>query len=434
MSFCKTLALSLIVFATVGFALKPAVASPLSEVSVTAYGAKGDGKTDDTAAFQSALNALSPAGGIVKVPVGNYLISTHLVIPSNVTLEGVWKAPTAFSQYHGSTLLAVEGAGSSTGTPFITLNTNSVLKGITIYYPNQNPSKIIRYPWCIACAGGDDASIIDCLLVNPYQAVDFGTHPSGRHFINGLYGQPLRRGIYVNQCYDIGRIENVHFWPFWNWDEKTGIQNWQLTHGEAFIFGRTDWEYVFNTFVLGYHIGYRFIQTKEGAMNGNLLGIGCDGSNIAIEVDATQPYGLLITNGEFVSFLGNKPTEVVVSPSYNGVVQFNNCAFWGPAHQIAHIEGSGTVSFSSCNFVDWNRNKNGTPAIDLDGGNLIVNACNFKKASPQIRLGGNAQSAIVMGNLIDGPLSVSNPAHAKLRIGLNITGKAPAKPKLKQKH
>ncbi|MCC6442610.1 MAG: hypothetical protein IT210_04020 [Armatimonadetes bacterium] len=409
-------------------ALCPAFAEPLSQVNVKDYGAKGDGATDDTAAFQAAMAAVADQGGTVTVPVGNYLIKTHLNVPNNVTLEGVWKIPTAWTQYKGSTLLAVEGRGAEEGTPFITLNANSTLKGITVFYPNQKPEKIAPYPWCIASGGGDNPSIVDCLLVNPYQGVDFGTRNSGRHYIRNLYGQPLRRGVFVDKCYDVGRIENVHFWPFWNWEEKTGTAAWLTRHGEAFIFGRTDWEYVCNTFVFGYGIGYRFIQTKDGAMNGNLLGIGADAAHIAVLVEATQPPGLLITNGEFVSFPGDRPTEVVVQETHGGVVQFMNCAFWGPAHQIARIAGTGTVSFNSCNFVDWDREGKGIPAIELSGGHLTVSGSNFMKGSPQAALTGKAQSAIVMGNRMGGPLAVSNPARADLQIGLNVFSKAPARP------
>jgi len=407
----------------------PGFAEQPSRVNVRDYGAKGDGATDDTAAFQAAMAVVKEKGGTVFVPVGDYLIKTHLSVPDDVTLEGVWKIPTAWTQYKGSTLLAVEGAGSEEGPPFITLNANSTLKGITIFYPNQKPEKITPYPWCIASGGGDNASIVDCLLVNPYQGVDFGTRNSGRHYIRNLYGQPLRRGIFVDKCYDIGRIENVHFWPFWNWEEKTGTAAWMIQHGEAFVFGRTDWEYVFNTFVFGYGVGYRFIQTKEGAMNGNLLGIGADAANIAVLVEATQPPGLLITNGEFVSFPGDKPTEGVVATAHSGVVQFQNCSFWGPAHQIARIAGTGTVSFNNCNFVYWDRENKGVPAIALSGGDLLVMGCNFMKDAPQALLSGKARSAIVVANRMGGPLSISNPAKANLQIGLNVFQKPKARPR-----
>jgi hypothetical protein len=407
----------------------PVVAAQPSQVSVSDYGAKGDGVTDDTAAFNAAFAALPKGGGTVSVPVGNYMIKTHISVPSSVTLEGVWSIPTAFSQMKGSTLLAVEGEGSETGPAFITLGVNATIKGLTVYYPNQYAEKVAAYPWCVACAGGDNASIIDCLLVNPYQGVDFGTNASGRHYIRGLYGQPLRRGIFIDKCYDVGRIENVHFWPFWQWDEKSGIRDWMWKNSEAFIFARADWEYVLNTFVFGYKVGYHFIASKDGPCNGNFLGIGADASNIAVLVENTQGAGLLITNGEFVAFAEDKPCEVVVTDTNKGVVQFSNCAYWGPADQIARIAGEGTVSFTGCNFNDWNRKKNKTPAIELYGGNLIVNGCNFNGAGPQVALMGKASSAIVMGNRMGGPMGITNSAKADLQVGLNVFDKGPQHPK-----
>jgi parallel beta-helix repeat protein len=43
-------------------------------VDVRAFGAAGDGVSDDTAAFQAAIDALPEAGGTVHVPAGAYLI------------------------------------------------------------------------------------------------------------------------------------------------------------------------------------------------------------------------------------------------------------------------------------------------------------------------------------------------------------------------
>jgi len=399
-----------------------------SQVSVTDYGAKGDGVTDNTAAFQAALNAVAEKGGTVSVPVGNYLIKTHISVPARVTLEGIWRIPTAWTQNQGSTLLAVEGEGYEDGPAFITLHPNSTIKGLTVFYPNQKPEAISKYPWCVRGAGGDNMSIVDCLLVNPYLGVDFGTNPSGRHYIRNLYGQPLRKGIFIDKCFDVGRIENVHFWPFWNWADKSPIQKWMTDNGEAFIFGRTDWEYVFNTFSFGYGIGHRFIQTKDGACNGNFLGIGADATNIAILVEQCQPPGLLITNGEFVSFFGGRATEVVVKKTNSGVVQFSNCSFWGPASQIARIDGTGTVSFGNCNFCSWDVEKTGASAIETFGGNLIVNGCNFMMDGPQVLLRGSTESAVVVGNRMKGKIAVINSANADLQIGLNTQRRPPARP------
>lgn len=53
-------------------------------VNVRAYGAKGDGSTNDTAAIQAAITA---AVGTVFFPKGNYLVNTGLTIPSSCHLE-----------------------------------------------------------------------------------------------------------------------------------------------------------------------------------------------------------------------------------------------------------------------------------------------------------------------------------------------------------
>ena len=405
-----------------------AFAETPSQVNVLDFGAKGDGVTDDTPAFDAAMAAVTEKGGTVFIPVGKYLITTHLVVPKAVALEGVWKTPTSRMPEFGSTLLAVEGEGSEEGAPFIQLNSSSAIKGLMIFYPNQNPDDIKKYPWCVA-GRGSQCSIIDCTLLNPYQAVDFGTKGAGRHYIRNLYGQPLRRGIFVDQCYDVGRIENVHFWPFWVWHGNAAIQKWLPANGEAFIFGRTDWEYVYNTFCYGYRVGYRFAATQHGSMNGNVLGIGADSTNIAVLVDNAVSYGLLITNGEFVSQRGDNPTEVVVKDTNTGVIQFHNCAFWGGAHQIARIGGSGTVTFNGCNFRYWDRYGRRAPAIETFGGNLMVQGCIFGIGAPQIALRGNTQSAIVMGNRMAGPLSVTNMANANLQIGLNAAKQPPVRPK-----
>jgi polygalacturonase len=64
--------------------------SPLV-VNVRDEGAKGDGKTDDTAAIQRAIDAVGGAGGTVYVPDGIYMVvgvdAEQLQLRSNMTLK-----------------------------------------------------------------------------------------------------------------------------------------------------------------------------------------------------------------------------------------------------------------------------------------------------------------------------------------------------------
>jgi hypothetical protein len=65
-------------------------------LNVMAYGAKGDGTTDDTAAFTAvvaAANALSANGAVVMVPPGHYIVDTQLVLSTHVEMllqRGAW--------------------------------------------------------------------------------------------------------------------------------------------------------------------------------------------------------------------------------------------------------------------------------------------------------------------------------------------------------
>ena len=110
----------------------------------------------------------------------------------------------------------------------------------------------------------------------------------------------------MDQTYDIGRIEDVHWNPWYSMDDAYFAH--QCISGRGFVLGRSDWEYVFNTFAFGYAIGYHFIGTPTGSMNGNFLGIGADLSyNASVRVDASQAPGILITNGEFTAFTDEGP-------------------------------------------------------------------------------------------------------------------------------
>jgi hypothetical protein len=416
-----------------GFALSSS-AQTGDVYSVRDYGAKGDGKTDDTAAFQKALDTAAQAGGgVVYAPKGNYFFAGHLTVSNAVTLKGMWESVPSHVGIRdggsskptddGTTFLVTENEGQEGGTPFITLNNNSTLKGVVIYYPNQDPAEEPKpYPYAIAMRHKNPA-VLSVELLNPYNGID--ATQNERHLIRDVHGQPLRRGVYVNSIYDIGRIENVHFNPWWSMKPK--LFEWQQKNGEAFIFGRTDWQYVYNTFCFGYNIGYKFIKSKEGVCNGNFLGIGADDCFTAMVVEHSAPMGLLISNGEFVSFHGPDPTMIRVEDEHAGSVRFVNCAFWGPCNQIAKIGGKGTVGFGDCIFVQWDQKKEGRAALQVTGGSVLVRGCEFQEKKAQIALEEGVQRAIISDNLFKGPSRISNRSKLNLDLRNNSAEEDPAK-------
>ncbi|MFX0098404.1 MAG: glycosyl hydrolase family 28-related protein [Candidatus Hodarchaeota archaeon] len=407
-------------------------------MDVTDFGITADGVKDQTANIQDYLDGVSEnGGGTAFLPAGQYEIKGNLKIPPGVMLSGSWKAPHHGILNKGTVLKAHANRGSEDRPPFIQLNEASGVEGITILYPEQVLSEIVAYPWTIQ-GRGMHVTLRNITLVNSYNGIAMGPAHNELHLIRNIFGCVLRRGIFIDNTTDIGRIENVHFNPhYWARSGHEGAfikdadpsVNKDLNVGavmqrnlEAFIFGRTDWEYVLNTFVFGPRVGYKFIKTPHGMCNGQFTGIGSDASQYCVLVEDTQGPGLLITNGEFVCInLQEEPINligVVTKPTFEGSLQLTNSAFWGKFHQFMKIEGSGYVSVSQAN-MQGNEWKEKLPAIDVQGGRVVIRDVFFKDYGPHVKIGENVINAIVTGNSADGGIYIINKAGEKAQVFAN---------------
>ncbi len=374
------------------------------EINVHDFGATADGKTDDTQAIQKALDAAAAdRGGIIRIPKGMYLVAGSLKLHEGVTLAGEWEAPHHANTGQGTVILATGGKGDENATPLINLNQSSCVKGITVLYPDQDPSNIQPYPWTIQ-GRGMHCSVIDVTLVNPYKGIDFGTHPNELHFISNVFGSPLRIGIFVDKTTDIGRIENVHFNPHaWarcpyspvafegsgGWKSLCDYLEQNL---EGFLIGQTDWEYMNNCFVIFPKIGLHFIQTERGTPNVVLTQCGSDIGPVAVQVDGCQYHaGLAFNNCQFMSC-------IKTGPDNHGTVKFSNCGFW-PIQKTgsqAILEGQGTVIFSTCHFSGWALDGSQAPCMDIRDGAALIQACEFmEEGKTQIRVGPQADGVSI---------------------------------------
>ena len=74
--------------------VSPALAQPAGTLSVTAYGATGNGTTDDGQAIQNAINAAQSMGMNVWVPPGNYLDAATVLNVKSVAVygAGMWRS------------------------------------------------------------------------------------------------------------------------------------------------------------------------------------------------------------------------------------------------------------------------------------------------------------------------------------------------------
>ena len=151
------------------------------------------------------------------------------------------------------------------------------------------------------------------------------------HYIRNIYGCPLKIGIFIDKCTDIGRIENVHFNP----NVYTRLTHPNAATGEkgaalvkfmhenlvGFMFGRTDWEYVNNCFVIFPKIGFHFMDAGGGGGNVMLSQSGADICSAATQIDATQSHaGVTFSNSQMFG-------RVVIGENNTGPIRFTGCGF-----------------------------------------------------------------------------------------------------------
>ena len=367
---------------------------------VTDLGAVADGATDCTTSFQNAIHEAAKQGGIVLVSPGRYLFRGHLVIESGVHLVGLNSSPQSWEPQKGSILLPTEGRDHEDEHAFLEMRSSTSVEGLTIYYPDQKTDDVRPYPWTIQIRGNPadakavsfDSTVENVTLINSYNGIRTGPTENGRHRLVNIHGCALRRGVLIDWTGDIGRIQNVHFHShFWaneaydgNWERVFKYMQQNL---EAFVFGRTDWEYVNDTFVFPAKVGYRFIETTNGACNGQFSGIGADASATCVLVEALQPQGIAVVNGEFNSHLVGAATQVIVERSCRSNIRFLNCGFWGPVECNARLLGPSFLSFQNCYFSNDAATTN--YSILAQNGKLQVEGCTFDARS-KFRRPGNA--------------------------------------------
>jgi hypothetical protein len=405
-------------------ASSPTSAPAVSQVNARQYGAKGDGSTDDTNSLQSALEAAKTNGPICFVPPGLYRLDGHLVVPPGVTLCGASGGVPHSEHPIGTVLLAYGGRGQPEGEPLITLKANAVVRNLIIHYPEQTLADVAAYPWSIR-ADGELCQVLELTLTNPYQAIDVGTKWNELHLVRNVFACPLKIGVFIDQCTDIGRLENVHFNPnFWTrMALKPGfaggdLEAWLAKNLVGFKIGKTDWEFISNSFVIFPRIGFHFDDFGHGPGNAVITQSGSDICPVAVRVDQTQSHaGVQFANGQFMS-------TVEVGPKNQGPVKFTNCGFWGTEltrEQVRH-EGGSSLVLTSCHFTGWDHAGKGDPCVRSAGARLVVNGCEFMDERKRaISLDKGLRAATVLGCTFRGPNAVQDQSGGEVKIGLNTS-------------
>jgi hypothetical protein len=127
--------------------------------NVKAYGAKGDGSTDDTSAIQAAINAAGVAGGTVYFSPGTYEITSTLTLSVQVKLMGAGGISSAIS-YTGTG----DAVSFSSGSYNTVVECDIVISSLYLTCTNASNAGA-----AIDIVGGSVASILDCRIGGYFQ-------------------------------------------------------------------------------------------------------------------------------------------------------------------------------------------------------------------------------------------------------------------------
>jgi hypothetical protein len=350
---------------------------------------------DNSDALQALLNrAKTDGGGLVFLPPGHYNFRKPITIPTGVELKGSVDVPS-LPTGPGSAMEIYAGKDDENGTPFITMEPGSGLRGLVMNYPEQvvqllteperNGGDVYHYPYTIR--GNKDVYIVNVALRTCYHGVDLFTNKCDNHFVDYLAGHVFKTGIRVGGGSKGGHIYNAQFnqiaygsggetkfgaWPNSPDNLQPDKNKYALEHAHAYaycwnhldfiILGDCEGQVMYNNFDFGSNKGFVLASENGKGPQGISLGQGIDQGMNAFYIADIGEKGFNFINTQIVTTAPN-PGQVLqtyrdnnryiqVDPNFTKKVTFFGADFWGQPQNISVDLLNGTLELQAGNFSD----------------------------------------------------------------------------------
>lgn len=186
------------------------------EISVYDFGAVGDGTTNDTAAFQAAIDSLGAKGGVVHVPrTGKFLIG-NVTIKANTGLRGEVVGHDSTPNNINFSFSGIGSALLTQASTTITIQTGGALENC-ILYPAVLAANLDDMTSASSFAGtaitiaGHGPRVAGNIILGYNKALLSNGYARAHVVDNSL---DCHSGFDVQASYDTFRILNNQAWPF----------------------------------------------------------------------------------------------------------------------------------------------------------------------------------------------------------------------------
>jgi hypothetical protein len=370
-----------------------------SGLNVRWYGAKGDGTTDDTPAFQRALNAAASSRvKVVRVPYGMYKLTATLAVPISVVLEGTSQKPAYQTTYNpeiDNTTFVIKTAQDTT-VPAVVLSYNSGIKNFTFFWPDQLASLTTPIPYGYAistkktASQSDKAFIENITLTNAYNGLDLDF--SGQMSVRDIFGQVFHVGMRFDRMYDVTRLENIHFWPFYA-GKGTPAQLYSNANARVIVVGKADGLQGNNLFAFGHKSLLHFTNFGSGAGWVQFTNILADECAQPINIEKVDILQLTSVNGSIVD-KKNGRAFIETGTAVGGDVTLSNLNILRPQTAINISSTNGTFRISTLAIrkrgdliFDVNQYK----VINQSTAKVYIDEAEFDEVSGNVQVGGQGK-------------------------------------------
>jgi hypothetical protein len=226
------------------------------EIYATWFGVVADGITNDSAALQAAIDAMSTlGGGSINCHGLTMLIGTNIAMKAGVSIVGDmlhpygWKGDSVW----GTKFIVTASVGFSFVAGCGIEGVAIIKSGVT--YP-ETQAQVAAWTGTAIDGSGAGSVVRNCMIAGFQYGITLGTSllSIGRTLLENVF-LDCRNGVILENGVDVDRLNGVHCWPFMSNAVTTDEDIERVGTGIKLI-SNGAWTRVENCFVFGYTKGF----------------------------------------------------------------------------------------------------------------------------------------------------------------------------------